>query len=118
MSEKLNKLNYLHNVLLDISFKSMKSILMTWQRHSITCHTLQSDNTCKVSKELQRPSRVMSILLDHEAWYSGEDMQTQKRVAMQFPDYAKYYTAQSIGRRYLMDTHKVQIEIAGNSDLG
>ena len=60
----------------------------------------------------------MSILLDHEAWYSGDDIANPEEGGdAQFPDYAKYYTAQSIGRRYLMDTHKVQIEIAGNSDL-
>lgn len=73
----------------------------------------------KFQKDMaKKPSRVMSILLDHEAWYTGEDVANPDEGGdAQFPDYAKYYTSQSIGRRYLMETHKVQIEICGNSDL-
>ena len=82
-------------------------------------HLGSQTSLAKYQKELaSKPSRVMSILLDHEAWYSDEGIANPDEGGdAQFPDYAKYYTAQSIGRRYLMDTHKVQIEIPGNSDL-
>lgn len=82
-------------------------------------HLGSQTSLAKYQKELaSKPSRVMSILLDHEAWYTDEGIANPDEGGdAQFPDYAKYYTAQSIGRRYLMDTHKVQIEIPGNSDL-
>lgn len=64
------------------------------------------------------PSRVMSILLDHEMWYDGEEIANPDEDGdAEFADYAKYYTAQSIGRRYLMENQKVEITIPGNSDL-
>lgn len=69
-------------------------------------------------KMSEKPSRVMSILLDHEAWHSEKTISNPEEGGDgQFPDHAKYYTAQTIGRRFLMETHKIQIEIPGNSDI-
>ena len=82
-------------------------------------HLGSQDILGKYQKELsEKPSRVMSILLDHEAWYSDEGVANPEEDGDgEFPDHAKYYTAQAIGRRYLMDNQKLEIEISGNSDL-
>ena len=121
MSEKLNNGIYsTHMCYFDISSQKYEEYTYDMAKTFNNMSHLGSQTTlAKYQKELaKRPSRVMSILLDHEAWYSGEDIANPEEGGdAQFPDYAKYYTAQSIGRRYLMDTHKVQIEIAGNSDL-
>ena len=121
ISEKLNNGIYsTHMCYFDISSQKYEEYTydMTKTFDNMS-HLGSQTKLAKDQKELAvRPSRVMSILLDHEAWYSGEDIANPEEGGdAQFPDYAKYYTAQSIGRRYLMDTHKVQIQIAGNSDL-
>lgn len=73
----------------------------------------------KYQKDLSsRPTRIMTILLDNEVWYQGDQIANPEEDGdAEFPDYAKYYTAQSIGRRYLMENQKVEITIPGNSDL-
>jgi len=64
------------------------------------------------------PSRVMTILLDSEMWYNGTGIANPEEDGdAEFPDFAKYYTAQAIGRRYLMENQKLEIMIPGNSDL-
>lgn len=82
-------------------------------------HLGSQDILGKYQKQLsEKPSRIMSILLDHESWYSGENIANpEENGDADFPDHAKYYTAQSIGRRYLMEMQKLEIEISGNSDL-
>ena len=65
-----------------------------------------------------KPSRIMSILLDHESWYSDENVaRLEEDGDAEFPDYAKYWVTQSIGRRYLMENQKMEISVPGNSDL-
>ena len=60
----------------------------------------------------------MSILLDHESWYSDENVaRLEEDGDAEFPDYAKYWVTQSIGRRYLMENQKMEISVPGNSDL-
>jgi|11BtaG_2_1085332.scaffolds.fasta_scaffold00231_21 hypothetical protein len=73
----------------------------------------------KFQKELSsKPSRVMTILLDSEMWYDGAGIANPEEDGdAEFPDFAKYYTAQAIGRRYLMENQKLEIMIPGNSDL-
>ena len=69
-------------------------------------------------EQTKNPSRVMTVLLDHEMWYDGEDVANPDEDGdADFPDYAKYYTAQAIGRRYMMENQKVEITIPGNSDM-
>jgi len=121
MSEKLNNgIFSSHMCFFDISSQKYEEYTYDMSKTFNNMSHLGSQTTlAKYQKELAaRPSRVMSILLDHEAWYSGEDVANPEEGGdAQFPDYAKHYTAQAIGRHYLMDTHRVQIEIAGNSDL-
>jgi len=65
-----------------------------------------------------KPSRIMSILLDHESWYSDEKVaRLEEDGDAEFPDYAKYWVTQSIGRRYLMENQKIEISVPGNSEL-
>lgn len=82
-------------------------------------HLGSQDDLAKYQRELgEKPSRIMTILLDHEAWYSDENIANpDENGDAEFPDYAKYYTAQAIGRRYLMENQRVEITIPGNSDL-
>ena len=73
----------------------------------------------KYQKDLSaKPSRIMTVLLDPELWYDGDGIANPEEDGdAEFPDYAKYYTAQSIGRRYLMENQKVEVVIPGNSSL-
>ncbi len=68
------------------------------------------------------PSRVMSMVLDHETWFDGEDPASPEErdggeAKASFPDYQKYYVSQGISRRYLMENQKMEITIPGNTDL-
>ncbi|CAF34274.1 hypothetical protein S-PM2d209 [Synechococcus phage S-PM2] len=82
-------------------------------------HLGSQDDLAKYQRQLgEKPSRIMTILLDHELWYNDEGIANPEEEGdAEFPDYAKYYTAQSIGRRYLMENQRVEITIPGNSDL-
>lgn len=65
-----------------------------------------------------KPSRVMSILLDHESWYDDTSIaRPEENGDAQFPDYAKYWVSQSIGRRYLMENQRIEISVPGNKNL-
>jgi hypothetical protein len=74
-------------------------------------------------KELAKyPTRVMSMILDHETWYDGEDIASPEKKdggdgATQFPDYQKYYMAQSISRLNSITNQKVQIKINGTPSM-
>lgn len=69
------------------------------------------------------PSRVMTVLLDHETWHSEdtpgsiEERDNDGGNSASFPDYQKHWLAQSIARRYFMENQKLEIEIPGNMDL-
>jgi hypothetical protein len=74
-------------------------------------------------KELSKyPTRVMSMILDHETWYSGEEIASPEKKdggdgATQFPDYQKFYMAQSISRLNSLANQKVQIKINGTPSM-
>ena len=74
-------------------------------------------------KELAKyPTRVMSMILDHETWYDGEDIASPEKKdgekgASQFPDYQKFYMAQSISRLNSLTNQKVQIKINGTPSM-
>ena len=74
-------------------------------------------------KELAKyPTRVMSMILDHETWYDGEDIASPEKKdggdgATQFPDYQKFYMAQSISRLNSLTNQKVQIKINGTPSM-
>lgn len=68
-----------------------------------------------------RPSRIASMIIDHETWFNSDETGSpEKRDGggkAPFPDYQKYYIAQGISRRYYMDNQKLYIQIPGNYDL-
>jgi hypothetical protein len=70
-------------------------------------------------KELSKyPTRVMSMILDHETWYNGEKVASPEEKdggngATQFPEYQKFYMAQSISRLNSLSNQKVQIKLNG-----
>lgn len=74
-------------------------------------------------KELAKyPTRVMSMILYHETWYDGEDIASPEKKdgekgASQFPDYQKFYMAQSISRLNSLTNQKVQIKINGTPSM-
>jgi hypothetical protein len=74
-------------------------------------------------KELSKyPTRVMSMILDHETWYDGEDAASPEKRdgengGTQFPDYQKFYMAQSISRLNSLTNQKVKIKINGSPEI-
>lgn len=74
----------------------------------------------------QYPTRVMSMILDHETWFDGDEPgspeekdrgKNNTKGGSNFPDYQKYYISQGIARRYLMENQKMEIIIPGNMNL-
>jgi hypothetical protein len=75
-------------------------------------------------KELSKyPTRIMSVLLDHETWYNGTDIASPeeldggKNSTTNFPDFQKYYISQSISRVNSLVNQKVKIKVTGNPSL-
>lgn len=70
-------------------------------------------------KEMSKyPTRVMSSILDHETWFDGEEIASPEKKdgesgAASFPDYQKYYIAQSISRLNSLVVQKVKIKLNG-----
>lgn len=71
-------------------------------------------------KELSKyPTRVMSMILDHETWYDGDKVASPEKKdggdgAAEFPDYQKFYMAQSISRLNSLTNQKVKIKLNGS----
>ena len=68
------------------------------------------------------PTRIMSMLLDHESWYnevtpaSPEDKDGSTSPA-KFADWTKYYAAQSIARYQLLKNQICTIVVPGNASI-
>ena len=77
----------------------------------------------KTQQELAiNPSRVMTVLVDHETWMNEEGPGSPEDrdggdTGSPFPDYQKHWLAQSIARRYFMQNQKLEIEVPGNMEL-
>ena len=77
----------------------------------------------KTQQELAiNPSRVMTVLVDHETWMNEEGPGSPEErdggdTGSPFPDYQKHWLAQSIARRYFMQNQKLEIEVPGNMEL-
>jgi hypothetical protein len=66
----------------------------------------------------ENPTRVMSMVIDHETWFDGGEIANpDEKGKAPFPDYQKYYISQGIARRYLMENQKMELTIPGNSNL-
>ena len=67
------------------------------------------------------PSRVMSILLDHESWFNDPSIANPEDAKAtdpnKFADWQKYYATQGIARAELLFNQELTIEIPGNPEI-
>ena len=69
------------------------------------------------------PTRIMSVLLDHETWWDGEEMGSPepkdggKNTDNDLWDYQKFFTSQSIARFNSFNNQQLQIKVPGNPSL-
>ena len=69
----------------------------------------------------ETPSRVMSAILDHEAWYNDPDIADPDSAATDNPseyaDWIKYYAAQTVARYDLLANQEARLTIPGNPSI-
>ena len=69
----------------------------------------------------ERPSRIMSVYIDHETWYNGgwpanpEDKSAKSPTP--FADWQKYYTTQALTRYEFLRNQYATVQIPGNSAI-
>mgnify|MGYP001179043956 CR=1 FL=1 len=69
------------------------------------------------------PTRIMSILLDHETWHNTEEVASPEdkdgggKDTAKFPDWQKWSTAQSIARFNTFNNQQLEIKVPGNPSL-
>ena len=73
-------------------------------------------------KELsEKPSRLMSKILDDETWFNEPEPanidENTTGNSTRFADWSKYYTAQSIARKKLLENQKAKVLIPGNPEI-
>lgn len=64
----------------------------------------------------KKPTRIMSMVLDHETWYNGEEA-TEDGENTEYPDFVKYYLSQSIGRLSILASQRMTIGVPGDPML-
>lgn len=66
----------------------------------------------------ETPSRIMSAILDHEAWFNepeiGDPADAKAENPNKFADWVKYFASQSIARYDLLKTQEATFTIPGN----
>ena len=69
----------------------------------------------------ETPSRIMSAILDHEAWYNDPDIADPDSAATDNPseyaDWIKYYAAQTVARYDLLANQEANLTIPGNPSI-
>lgn len=70
----------------------------------------------------EKPTRIMSALIDHETWFDGTEVASPEKKdggsnAAEFPDWQKSYVAQSISRLESMNNQEVKITIPLHPEL-
>jgi len=64
------------------------------------------------------PTRVMSMILDHESWYNGPGIgnpdDAKATDPNKFADWQKYYAAQGLARAELLKNQEAKVNIPGN----
>jgi len=68
------------------------------------------------------PSRIMSVVLDHESWYNGPkpaspDPNDGGTDPTKFADWQKFYMAQSTARYQLLNNQQCTVVVPGNSQI-
>ena len=94
------------------------------ENYKSMAHLGSQDKLGKMQEGLSiNPSRVLTVLVDHETWHSEETPGSNETRdnpdgnGSQYPDYQKHWLAQSISRRYFMENQQLEIEIPGNMEL-
>lgn len=94
------------------------------ENFSAMAHLGSQESLGATQKELSiNPSRVLTVLVDHETWHSEEtpgspdERDNGGESGSNYPDYQKHWLAQSIARRYFMENQKLEVTIPGNMDL-
>ena len=83
----------------------------------------QSGVTASQGTFSEFPTRIMSVLLDHETWHnteevaSPEDKDGGNKNTAEYPDWQKSYTAQSIARFNTFNNQQLEIKVPGNPSL-
>ena len=69
----------------------------------------------------ETPSRIMSILLDHESWYNGPSIANPDDAKAtdpnKFADWQKYYASQGVARAELLYNQELTLDIPGNPEI-
>jgi hypothetical protein len=75
-------------------------------------------------KELSKyPTRIMSVLMDHETWFNGTEIASPEPIdgasgsGTNFPDFHKHYVSQSIARVNSIVNQKAVVEVTPNLSL-
>ena len=68
------------------------------------------------------PTRIMTQFIDHETFHNGTDIASpdpkdNSGSGTNFPDFKKYYAAQSVSRSLLIGNQQLNVTIAGNLSL-
>ncbi len=68
------------------------------------------------------PTQMMSVVLDHEAWFDGEEVASPEKQdggkgKAEFPDWQKHFTAQAIARFNTFNNQQINITVAANPSL-
>ena len=69
----------------------------------------------------ESPSRIMSVLLDHESWYNGPSIANPDDAKAtdpnKFADWQKYYASQGVARAELLYNQELTLDIPGNPEI-
>lgn len=91
--------------------------------YSSMAHLGKDEKIPEGPKQLSKyPTRIMTHIIDHETFYDGADIASPDpkdggTSGTQFPDFKKYYAAQSISRLLLLANQQLDITINGNLTL-
>ena len=89
-------------------------------------HLGYQDSVCKIPNNekgdlSESPSRIMSILLDHESWYNEPSIANPDDAKAtdpnKFADWQKYYASQGIARAELLYNQELTLDIPGNPEI-
>lgn len=83
----------------------------SWENQA---HLGSQDNLTAGQKTLaNRPTRIVSAIIDDESFYSGQDSAKDSN----YKDYTKSTLPQSISRNYLLNTQGLRVVVPGNLQL-
>ena len=83
----------------------------SWENQA---HLGSQDNLTAGQKTLaNRPTRIVSAIIDDESYYSGQDSAKDSN----YKDYTKSTLPQSISRNYLLNTQGLRVVVPGNLQL-